>query len=365
MVGSLFILAFFCTLAYLSRGGKRVWQVLSVAALSFFVIVNRGNQDYEAYALAFNDASIFDAGEIGYNTLVSILKFFGASDYTSVLLVLGVFLFITIWRWRVFVDNLSVVCALFFAFPFVYFIIQIRSSFMLLFLLNALFELARNRRIRAAIFCILAASFHILGIFLSLYFFAVYFFVRYRKSNDGSLLIFDESFLTKYLILVSCAVLFAFFALPIITTVANLLTPFIPKMSRVFYYLQPELDFNSLLAWGAINVVDVIVLYSLFFKRYDLSITNDWCVIYLFHLLIFACLFFFLLGMIDEVNRIFRVLFLVKYFLLGCLIRRVDERTSASLFLYFLVVSIAYLAVVSIRGVDMFAILCTNVFSLP
>lgn len=331
--------------------------------LSFFVVVNRGNQDYAAYALAFDDESIFDAGEIGYNTLVFILKFFGAADYASVLLVLGILLFVTIWRWRLLINNLSAVCTLFFAFPFVYFIIQVRSSFMLLFLLNALFELARNKRIYAVVFCALASSFHILGIFLSLYFFAVYLFVCYWKSGDDAFSFFGKSFLTKYFMLVFCTVLVAIFALPIITTASNALTPLIPKMSRVFYYLQPELDLSSLCTWGAINVADVIVLYCLFFSKQNLSNKSDWFIVYLFFLLVFACSFFFLLGMIDETNRIFRVLFVIKYLLLGCLAHRIDGQTSASIFVYFLGVSIVCLAVVTFRGVDMFTILSTNVFS--
>lgn len=291
----LLILAFFR-----QRTRYSFMYFVSILILAILLAFNRGNPDYDSYIAIFENPQFY--AEAGYTFLVKLIKQFGGNSHSQVLLVLGIFFVITLNRFSRYVKNMSFVMLLYALFPYIIDVIQIRNTFMILFVLNALIEYINKRKVKCLIYLILGTSIHSFGIIFIFVFLVINFLKR-----------------ESYHKLIPIVGGINFFAIPI---TIKILTSYIyiPRVSeRLILYIPDSSKFQSLASWGLVLLADVLLFkFIMNHKNLKENTKQTELIKMTYDLIYFGIAIFPGLLYLNEFSRYFRDIFILRYLLIGC-----------------------------------------------
>ena len=290
--------------------------LLSLLLLLLIFSFNNGNQDYKPYLEIFNNPETY--GELGYLLLVNSVKFLGGGHHTIVFLV-GVFLTVTFFRlFTFFKINILIVCILYFIYPFIFDITQIRNTIMFCFVLNGLIEIHKNNFGKSLLFILIGSFFHNFGI---IYFLIAAIYKIYKDSINK--IIFVGLFLTLFL------PIFFSFILPEI--------PILRIQSLVRNYLSGSIKLHSLLIWGVDYFIFIIVAFHVR-KRilliYQLDKKTRENIEFLFKILLIHVIFLGFLMNFFEFNRVYRNAFILRYLFVGACLPILPSKIQIKLAVY-------------------------------
>lgn len=320
-------------------------RIVPIILVGLFIMFNRGNNDYQAYYDMFYFPGMY--AEPGYSFLIKIIKMLGGTDHTYVLIVLGLFWIITFYRYSKYTNMFNFVLLLYVIFPFVLDITQIRNTFLMLFVLNAILSFHKGKKIWAFVLLGIGSTFHSFGLF-----FIVLFLLLLFKKGKGYY---------KFVILLSTLGLFL---MPYIIKLSIAYIPIQRVVDRIILYTSSSIKISSLIIWGGILVADLFVL-NYFIKQVDKESTKNISLIYFLFDVMFSSLIF--LGSVMylfEFNRLFRMLFLIKYLLAALILPRIKLEGKIILFLYLIITTSTFAFLYSIGagsdGIDYNFVLLRN-----
>lgn len=298
--------------------------LLFLILLAIIFSFNNGNQDYQPYLDIFKNPETY--GEVGYLLLVNLVKYIGGGHSVIVFLV-GVFLTVTLFRlFSVFKANFLIICILYFIYPFIFDITQIRNTIMLCFVLNGLIEIYNNKLSKGLIFILLGSFFHNFGI---VYFLIVFVYKFYKKS-------INKIFLVGVILMLFLPLFFSFI-LPAI--------PIARIQSLVSNYLSNSIKFHSLLIWGVDYFVFIIIAFYLrnyivfqcghHNKSYD-------HIEFLFKILLIHIIFLGFLMYFFEFNRVYRNAFILRYLFIGACLPILPSKIQVKLAIYIFINALVF-----------------------
>lgn len=339
-----------------------VAKVINLKPLSYslilivtpFLMFNRGNNDYLAYTEAFFYPESHIA-EPGYIFLIKIIKLCGGTSHEQVLLVLGIFFAITLYRFAKYTKSINLILSLYVIFPFVLDITQIRNTFMLLFVLNAVLEYYNKSKLKCYILLAVGSTFHFFGILYIFSFLLLDFKRKLKKGNN----------FYKFTALFGLANLVL---MPFIINIGIRVIPIQNIVDSLIAYSSADIKIFSLLAWGGILLSDLIV-FRFFIKHLNSSkrIKNKELIQTLYDLMFIGIIFLGFLLYLFEFNRFFRNLFIIKYLLVGFMLPNM-HRDEKILIISYLVITSALFAFAYSQGaggIDYNFVLLHNAFLNP
>ncbi len=309
---------------------------ISIIFLVLFLMFNRGNPDYENYKIIFEQP--YGYAESGYIFLINIIKALGGQSHNFILIILGLFLTFTLFRWKKLVNKLNIVVVLYAIFPFVLDVIQIRNTFMILFVLNAIIELLKGNKAKCMFLLFLGSQFHVFG-YLFMLAFGIIILIKDKKTFYHLLIIGN---------------IFLFIILPMI------LELFLPLFPKIANYVTTSNKEQSLLIWGLILALDLIIFNFFIIKQTtDLTI-NKRKELHILHDIIYTGVIFYPgLIYINEFSRFFRSMFIIKYLFIAMALPHVNKKSRVILLLYIFSTAILLAALYS-RTLDFSNILMQN-----
>lgn len=308
---------------------------ISILIVTPFLMFNRGNNDYLGYTEMF----FYPEGyaEPGYSFLIKIIKLCGGTSHDQVLLVLGILFAVTLYRFAKYTNSMNLILFLYVIFPFVLDITQIRNTFMLLFVLNAIPEYYYKSKVKCYIFLIIGTTFHYFGIFYIISFILL----EFKKKKN----------LYIILMLVGLANLIV---MPYLIKFGISYIP-IPRIVDRLSYYSSGIKIKSLLIWGGILLSDLIVL-KFFMKHLNSSGRNQnkEIIQMLYDLMYTGVIFLGCTMYLFEFNRFFRNLFIIKYLLVGFALPSMNRDEKILIILYLVLTSVifAYAFAIVTEGVD-------------
>ncbi len=296
-------------------------NILLIFFISSLIAVNRGNQDYDNYVDFFNDPNGY--AEPGYVLLVEILKYFGSTGHESVLLALSIFFFYTFLRLNILNKFFGLVLFLYFVFPFPIDVVQIRNTFLLLFLLNSLVEYVRGKNLKSLVFVFFGASFHYLGFLFLL----IPVYLKFENSRLFRIFIKISPFII--------AILGGF----ILANISEFM-----QIRNLESYIADNHKIRSPLVWGFSLLLDIFIFRKIYQKKiFNYLTTEDrrfYRILYL--TLISGIPLLGFLIYLDEFGRYFRILFFAKYFLTCIVLNYVNKTDAIKITLYSVVSAITF-----------------------
>jgi hypothetical protein len=285
---------------------------------------NNGNQDYKPYLDIFYNPETYS--ELGYLLLVNFVKFMGGSHSTIVFLT-GVFLTITLFRvFKVFKVNFSIICILYFIYPFIFDITQIRNTIMLFFVLNGLIEVYNNKMGRALVLILIGSFFHN---FVIVYFLIISIYRFYKNSISKIFFV--------GLVLMLFLPFFFTFILPAV--------PIARVQSLVSNYLSNSVKIHSLIIWG----VDYFIFITIAFYLCRYISSQYYCynksydyIEFLFKILLIHIVFLGFLMYFFEFNRVYRNAFILRYLFIGACLPILPFRIQIKLAVYIFVNALVF-----------------------
>ncbi len=349
----LIIFSIFLSMISKGRNG-RFFQYASLFLMTLLIIFNRGNSDYEGYYYGFMYDDPNAVYEAGYLSLIKILKLVDWTTFNSVLLVLGVFFFCSFARWMKYSENIAVVMAFMLVFPFEYMVIQVRSTFMMLFFINALLDYIEEKNIRCIVDCLLAVAFHTLGALLVLHLLLIVLVLKKIIKKRDTIYFSKEKGLKIFIFIVVVTIFAIFLLRKVFLAILPQLSQFLPMLVKVPYaYLTQETDFQSMLIWGGFALCDVIIFYFLVFRGKVFSIVKDRVLVVLFLFLVSVCLDIAFLGMLDEFNRLYRFSFIIKFLLLSNIKKYSTKNNRFFIYCYGFISAFICMIVIYNRGIEL------------
>lgn len=303
--------------AFVTKGAKsRQINIISILMIAPFLIYNRGNPDYYGYFEMFSNPETYAEG--GYSFLIKIIKWCGGNSHEQVLLVLGIFLVVTIYRFTKYVKSMNLVVLLYVLFPYVIDIIQIRNTFMVLFVLNAVIEYNNNKKIKCLLFLILGATFHSFGLVYIVAFLAI----NFIEPNKYHKVMIATGFLN-------------FVFMPTIIKVITRYIPIQRVADRLSIYTADTNKFKSLSIWGLILFFDLVIFGIIVNKKNEEeNTTKKGLIQFLYDLIYFGIAFYPCLLYLNESSRFFRNMFIFKYLLLACALPKMTKNEKVIFILY-------------------------------
>ncbi len=295
----------------------RLSNVVVILIVTTLFIINRQNQDYQAYVDIFNINESY--AEVGYRWLIFIVKYFGG-NHNSIIIILGLLVGVTIYRLNKYSIYTSFALLLYMLCPMPVDIVQVRNTFMLIFFINALIELEKKRKLMSLSYMFLVVLFHSLGFLYFLAWVAIQF--RHKKAY-AKLMIFG---------LIS-----AFIVTPIL--IKTLVILFDTRTLQ--HYISQTLKFHSLIIWGGPFFLNLLLLYEI---KNRIVITNTsinrWIEINI-ALLLFLSIFTPFLLYIDEINRVYRNSMILNYFALISVSQYMRKIQRYALYIYLFAFALA------------------------
>ncbi|WP_299873354.1 EpsG family protein [uncultured Cocleimonas sp.] len=316
---------------------KKPINISLIILIGLFFAFNRDNQDYEGYVKIFENVQAY--AEPGYALLVNFIKSFDGGNYNNVLLVLGVFVSITFYKYfsNYKVASFALLC--YFIFPMPIDIVQTRNTFLTFFLLSSLIEFSEKKYLKSGILLAIGSSFHYLGFIYIIPLLIVFFNKKKQYSK---------------------IVLFASVVFLILTPLLlDVIMSNVAGIRNTQHYLSKTSKIHSLLTWGSVLVLDLII-FNYFIKKiinHDSKTINLINTLYRFMLASLTLLGGLLI--LNEFNRVFRTLFIVKYLLCGAMLPYLSARNKIILGTYTLSTSIL-LGLFYASGLDYDYILFSN-----
>lgn len=296
---------------------NRLSNVVVILIVTTLFLINRQNQDYEAYVDIFNVNESY--AEVGYRWLIYIVKFLGG-NHNIIITILGLLVGITIYRLNKYSKYTSFALLLYMLCPMPVDIVQIRNSFMLIFFINALIELEKKRKIISFGYIFLTMLFHSLGFLYFLAWVAIQF--RHKKSYS-KVMIFG--------------LIAAFIVTPIL--IKTLVILFDTRTLQS--YISQTIKVHSLIIWGGPFLLNLFLLYNI---KSRIAINNisikRWVEIN-FAFFLFLSMFTPFLLYIDEINRIYRNSMILNYFVLMSVSQYMGKFQRYGLYLYLFLFALA------------------------
>lgn len=298
-----------------SRANK-LSNIFVILIITTLFVINRQNQDYDAYVDIFTTNELY--AEVGYRWLIYAVKYLGGT-HDTIIIIMGLFVGITLLRLSRYCQYIAFAAILYMLCPMPIDIVQVRNTFLLMFLINSLIELEKGRKIRSLSFLFLVVMFHSLGIIYLL----GWIIIQFRKWKS-------------YNFLMMIGLISSF----VITPVFIKALIFIFDTRTLHAYISESIKVHSLVIWGAPFLLNIFLIYQL--KKIAV-ITNpdvrNWIEL-IFSLMLFLALFSPLLLYIDEINRIYRNSMLLNGMVIMSLAPYLNKQTRYSLFAYLLVFSL-------------------------
>lgn len=312
-------------IAFLTNGTKsKIVSFISIVIVAPLLIFNRDNPDYYSYTQIFLNPEYYAEG--AYSFLIWLIKLFGGNSHEQVLLVMGIFFILTLYRFTKYVKSMNLVLFLYVIFPFVIDVIQIRNTIMVLFVLNAIIEYINENKVRGIIYLILGSMFHNFGIIFIIAFLTI---ILIKRANYY-----------KMIIVIG---LLNFLFMP---TIIKLLIQFVPIQrigDRLLLYLADTNKFQSLLSWGLLLVLDLLI-FNIVVKNNNIEENNKRkkLIQLLYNFIFFGLAVYPCLLYLNEFSRFFRSMFIFKYLLLGCVLPYLNRDTKVILIFYVVATSILF-----------------------
>lgn len=226
-----------------------------------------------------------------------------------------------------------------------YDIVQIRNTIIaFLTVYSLLLFIQGKNKLVALIPCIIAPLFHIMAAFTGLI--VIYIFLKKPKKNYS--LSRNEIIIYVFMGIIAC------FGKGII----NFLILVIPQMRKASLYMTSSIDLKSFAIWSLASFMQIFVLWN-YGVRYVVSKNNDYTSIetkravnILFRFALFSIPFSAITLWMDEVVRIFRLFFLVMFFLYAIMRDEIKPRNRRIIFGFLAAVNIIFMLVWLIRGIN-------------
>lgn len=337
--------------------------VLTLPILMF----NIANADFETYSYIFESDDALGLTEFGFRFLIRAIKFMGGESYSWILIFTGILIFITFSRYSKYIKNLNFIVLLYFIFPFMMDIIQIRNTIMVMFILNGILEYALKRKKIAILLILIGSAFHIYGIIWIL---LLVYIELIEKLNKTSCL--DEVGVSykKNLKYYRTTILIGILNILLGSRIVNFIIEHSPIQMisiKLNVYITHS-NFDSLIVWGIFLIFDLVVFHY-FIKKMsppsnNFEVKKYRITKFLYYLLWTGVMAMGMLLYIQEFNRFFRVLFLIKYLLFGTIDSYLARKDSFKLKAYLIIVSIIFAIIYYSRGIIYDSIIIENIIRL-
>lgn len=318
---------------------RRIVRYANIAVLTLLLIFNANDFDYDAYVTGYENPEIYSKTmELGYRYMCALLRLIGFNDFRIVLVILSVILIYTLIRvLKDDIDQLNIVLLVFFTFAFVYFVIQIRNSFMLLFIINYAYSIYEKKYKRAIVEGAVSIGFHTMAAGYLIAFTCLYLLFK-SNENQFKMISFGNG-----LFLLAVYIIGKFYPI-IINYIGNNSNYLISYKYNI--YMQ---EFEGISIWVPVTIIDLCLFYILGIRKVkDNHIKQKTNIIYLFLLIELPALFF--LRNFNEIGRLYRDMFLIKGILCASLSSEITKGETILLYAYSLLSS---LVIVLSIGIDL------------
>jgi hypothetical protein len=279
----------------------------------FTLAFNAQNQDYLNYVDFFNSPS--ERIEIGYKYLVEILKYVGFVSHFGVLLALSTLITLTLVNLYRYSPHLPFFLIFYLMFLFPVDVVQIRNSFSVFIILNAILFLYKKKYILFILLSFIAATFHSMAIL-------------YATLTLTSLLLRGKS---AYLLILLFLTTFTVF---IELFLSNTLLYDVPP-ALANYVTDGKV--SSVLVWG-FSIVSFVFLANCFIFKNLIKLSNinprlDFA--YFIYAIILASLIFLPgLYFLFEFNRLYRFIFILILIFMGAISFHLPVKNKLYMYIY-------------------------------
>lgn len=328
---------------------KRTKPILLIFLLPIMMF-NFSNQDYYTYKYAFENSDVNQIMDSGFKYYMELFHAIGFTNYQVIPISLGIFVAFTFIRLSKYIRQTNFILLLYFIFPFLVDVIQIRNTFMMFMVINAMLTYSEGKRIRSFVWLALGSSFHAFG-YLTIMFFLLIEIIRLRSPKNDRKLVpdFFEDKNKKINLLIILLSAFGFFGGPFFLKVATKILPPIAA-TKILYYQSAGLNMDSLI-WGIFLILDLIIFYYYLkhIRSRNEEIKNDNLLNFLFYFIFMGVLVISLLLYFHEINRFFRMLFISKYILYGAMAKYLYRKERITLMIYLVIISL-FMSFIYYRG---------------
>jgi hypothetical protein len=340
-------------------------NIASLILVVPILMLNFDNNDRIGYEFIFN-SNVPNRTDPGFMFIIQLLKFFGIENFQFVMILLGLLIIVTFLRFSVKIKNMNFIILLYFVFPFIMDIIQIRNTFMAMIFINALLFYSENKKIVAIILAIIAASFHILAVvFIVLFIFLELYTKKNEKSKNNNST--KRSLFSTNTIIHKTIIFGGLINIFFSRFIQVLLIDFFPnarvqsKLSSARYFAE-NYNLDSILFWGGLLIFD-LVIFSFLLKKYESKIFEgkDFKIISVLHFVMFSSIL--LIGSMSYLyhfNRAFRIIFVVKYLLFGILEKYLNDRDKFYFKIWLFFTALFFGIVHFVGGIDYDNIIRSN-----
>ncbi|MEV5029138.1 EpsG family protein [Paenibacillus sp. LPE1-1-1.1] len=337
---------------------------ISLLFVLMFLVFNTDNPDFQIYneIFEFNDPN--GIADIGFIMIIKLIKYLGGDSYRIILIIQALLLFITFSRFSKYIKNINFVILLYFIFPYIMDVIQVRNNLMFFLVLNALIEYIHNKKVKSLIFLIFATMLHSFGFVFFIVFFVIELFVS-RSVRIGERLdshkIGYQNNKVFYNIIITLGIINIIAGRSFVDLILNKF-PIEFVRVKIQYYYADSLNLGTLFSWSLLLIVDIIIFYNLIKrKEQQLNKSNNIKMITILYFFLFTGIL--LLGCmlyLFEFNRFYRGLFIVKYLLYGCIEKYLNEKEKLFMRAYLILTSVLMAVIYYLRGIDYDHILWSN-----
>lgn len=225
------------------RKSSLLYIIISIF-IFYFLGLNTHNYDYYGYShLIFNDP-FYWSNDKAFIKLILIVKYF-LLPYQTIPIIISLLIIFTIKKIKKILNiDVKIFFLLYFIFPFVMDIIQLRNTIICFLFFNVILELSENNKKKALTYVLISIFFQKIAI-LYLLFIVIYLFY-------GEKYLLNKKYLLIKLILI-------FLIMYIFKEEAKRIIP------RLSFYLREVLGIKNFLQWGLIFILNHFIIY--FFKN--------------------------------------------------------------------------------------------------
>jgi hypothetical protein len=308
-------LSFLLIISITFRANNKLLLLLVIYCIFIFFTLsfNTQNQDYLDYVEIFNNSGA--RIEIGYLYLVESLKYVGFTSHFSVLLTLSMLIVLTLVRLNRYSPYLPAVLIFYLMFLFPVDVIQIRNTFVVFIILNAILFLHEKRYFSFGLLSFIAITFHYIAI---VYIVTICASFSLRGKN------------AYLLILLSLVVSF------FLINFALGATAFTKEFGSLAHYITKG-KISSVLIWGS-SVIFFILVVKFFIFKSIASLKNkspnvDFA--YFIYTIILASLIFLPgLYFLFEFNRVYRFILMLILIFMGTVFGYIPIKNRLYIYIY-------------------------------
>lgn len=324
-----------------------------------FLLFNNDNPDYSAYEKIFFYDDPNGLAEFGFNYIIKLTKLYLSNNYIIIQFFLSLLIFFTFLRFKKYIKSLNYIILLYFLFPFFIDIIQIRNTFMFFLVLNAILEFSNGKTFRTFVILCMATTFHVNGFVYLLLFL---FFLIFRTKNIKNLKISDVKYFKNkkfYNCIIFFGIINIFFGKSIISLIIKK-SPITIITVKLNHYLINGFNIDSFIVWGLFLISDLIIFYKFLNSKEIQDHKNNNLIILLYFFMFSGLLLLGFMLHMNEFNRVFRSIFIIKYLLYGCIESLLPTQKKRILKFYLLLVSILLSSIYFYRGIEYDNIIINN-----